>query len=204
MPHSWMTKALELAKVPTVIIKAIEQLCHQWETILHISGPSEDIITETIKYLSNIFQGDSLSVLLFILSVNLLSFLLNKLKGYTLGTGNNRFNVTHNFFVDDLKLYGSTLDIIKKQLDLITTFSADIGMKFGEEKCAVMRVEKGKIINSDPPLKINNLKIKPIIEGETYKYLGQDENIPFSDPVNKERVSCVKWTDLGQRYSMTW
>ena len=138
-------------------------------------------------------------MLLFILSVNPLSFiskpvirkpfLLNKVKGYTLGTGNNRINVTHNFFVDDLKLYGSTLDIIKKQLDLVTTFSADTGMKFGEDKCAIMRVEKSKIINSDTPLKINNLKIKPIIEGETYKYLGQDENIAYSGPVNKERVS---------------
>ena len=128
-------------------------------------------------------------MLLFILSVNPLSFLLIKLKGYSLGTGNNQINVTHNFFVDDLKLYGSTLDIIKRQLDLVTTFSADIGMKFGEDKCAVMRVEKGKIINSDTPLKIDNLKIKPIIEGETYKYLGQDEKITYSSPVNKERVS---------------
>ena len=33
-------------------------------------------------------------------------------------------------------------------------------MKFGEVKCAVMRVEKGKVINSDTPLKINNFKIK--------------------------------------------
>ena len=28
VPQSWMIKALELAKVPTVIIKAIKQLCH--------------------------------------------------------------------------------------------------------------------------------------------------------------------------------
>ena len=96
-------------------------------------------------------------MLLFKLSVNPLPFLLNKLKGYSLGTGNNRINVTQNFFIDDLKLYGSTLDIIKKQLDLVTTFSANIGMKFGKGKCAVMRVQKGKIINSDTPLKINNL-----------------------------------------------
>ena len=28
VPHSWMIKALELAEVPTVIIKVIKQLCH--------------------------------------------------------------------------------------------------------------------------------------------------------------------------------
>ena len=60
-------------------------------------------------------------------------------------------------------------------------------MKIGEEKYAVMRVEKG--INFDTPLKINNFKIKPVIEGETYKYLAQDENITYSGQVNKERVS---------------
>ena len=67
------------------------------------------------------------------------------------------------------------------------TFSADIGMKFGEGNCVVMRVEKGKLINSDTPLKINNLKIKLRIEWETYKYLGQDESITYNCVVvNKE------------------
>lgn len=60
-------------------------------------------------------------------------------------------------------------------------------MKIGEAKYAVMRVEKG--INFDTPLKINNFKIKLVIEGETYKYLAQDENITYSGQVNKERAS---------------
>ena len=77
----------------------------------------------------------------------------------------------------------------KLELDLVKTFCTDIGMKFGEDKCAVMRIKKGKIITSDTPLKINDLKVKHINEGEIYKYLGQDENT-YSGPVNKERVSC--------------
>ena len=108
-----MIKALELAKLPAVTIKAIKQLSRQWENILHINGLSEGIITEIIKYLNGIFQGHSLSVLLFIIHcVNLLPFLLIKLNGYSLGTGYNRINLTYKSFVDDLKLYGSTLDII--------------------------------------------------------------------------------------------
>ena len=75
-------------------------------------------------------------------------------------------------------------------------------MKIGEEKYAVMRVEKG--INFDTPLKINNFKIKPVIEGETYKYLAQDENITYSGQVNKERVSseyfkCIKYGNLNSQ-----
>ena len=106
-----MIKVLEFAKLPTVTIKAIKQLSRQGENILHINGPSEGIITEIIKYLNGIFQDHSFSVLLFI-HVNLLSFLLIKLNGYSLGTGYNQIIVTHKSFVDNLKLYGSTLDII--------------------------------------------------------------------------------------------
>ena len=101
------------------------------------NGPSDDIITEIVKYLSGIFQGDSLSVLFFMLSVKPLPFQQNKINGYSRGTDKNRINVTHKFFVEDLKLYVSTPDIIKIYLDLVTTFSADTGMKFGEIKCAV-------------------------------------------------------------------
>ena len=67
-------------------------------------------------------------------------------------------------------------------------------MKFGEENCVVMRVEKGKLINSVTPLKINNLKKKLRIEWETYKYLGQDESITYSGVINKERVSSEYFT----------
>ena len=60
--------------------------------------------------------------LLFILSVNPLSFLLHKLQGYVCGKHKN-YNVKHNFFVDDLKLYASSTNTAKKQVDIVTEFS---------------------------------------------------------------------------------
>ena len=91
--------------------------------------------TETIKYLRGIFQGDSLSVLLFILCVDPLSFLLNSLTGYKMGlNGKRTTNITNLFFVDDLKPYATNLNQMKLLLDLVTQFSNDIGMKFGESK----------------------------------------------------------------------
>ena len=55
---------------------------NRWHTILTIKNRDESITTEIIKFLEGIFQGDSLSVLLFIISFNLLSFMLKKTKGY--------------------------------------------------------------------------------------------------------------------------
>ena len=81
---------------------------------LWISKIEKSYCTNVKKLITELKNLKNLK-LLFILSVSPLSFLLTKLKGYSLDTGNNRVNVTVNFFVDDLKLYVSTLNIIKKQ-----------------------------------------------------------------------------------------
>ena len=52
-----------------------------------------------------------------------------------------------------------------------------MGMKFGESKCTYMVIEKGTLIVKKEPIIINNVKIEHMKEGESYKYLGQDENI---------------------------
>ena len=120
------------------------------------------------------------------LCLNPLSFLIQNLKGYSYVKSRDH-TLTHNFFVYDLKLYASSISILKNQLDLVTTFSNDIGIKFGQDKCAYIKIEKGK--NTTTPIEINGLTIKPIEEGESYRYLGQDENIAYEGTINKEKVS---------------
>ena len=75
-----------------------------------------------------------------------------------------------------LKIYALSISILKKQLDLVTTFSNDIGMKFGQDKCAYIKIEKGRN-TTKTPIEINGLTIKPIQEGESY--LDQDENVAY-------------------------
>ena len=95
--------------------------------------------TDIIKYFRGIFQGDGLSLLLLILSVNPLSFLLNTIEGYKIGNpGEKDLDISQMFFVDDLKLLSSTAENSYKQLDIVTTFSKDIGMSFGQDKCAYL------------------------------------------------------------------
>ena len=189
VPHAWLLEALKLAKLPDIIIKAIEILTNNWSTNVNIHSEDESFQSKNIKYEKGIFQGDSLSVLLFILSVNPLSFLLNKLKGYTIGkSGNRDTEISHLFFVDDLNLYASNMTLVKLQLDLVTQFSKDIGMRFGGTKCAYQIIEKGKLVHQVEPILMNGLTIEPIKNGEAYKYLGQDENLGYVGPANKERV----------------
>ena len=81
VPHEWLIKSLELANIPTKVINALKELIKKWATNIHLQGNEQLTETKLIDYLRGIVQGDSLSVILFILCVNY-NKLLNKLQGY--------------------------------------------------------------------------------------------------------------------------
>ena len=112
---------MELAKRPLQLLLAIKNLTKHWATIASLHGTNESVITDIIKYRNGIFQGDTVSVLLFLLYLKPLSFLLQNLKGYSYGKSRNHILI-NNFFVDDLKLYTSSISILKKHLDLVNNF----------------------------------------------------------------------------------
>ena len=86
-----------------------------------------------------------MALILFILSVNPLSFLLSELPGYKVGPpGRCKNSISHLFFVDDLKTYAHDIQEAKLQLDLIETFTKYINMQFGREKCCYMYIERSK------------------------------------------------------------
>ena len=57
-----------------------------------------------------------------------------------------------------------------------------------------LKLVKGMIFSDGEPLVMNNLTIKPVKEGDIYKYLGIDENMSYHGPINKERVSKEYFT----------
>ena len=65
----------------------------------------------------------------------------------------------------------------------VSVFSEDIGMEFGIEKCTMLVMEKGKIVNlvgiEFPKGKV----IKSLQEGKSYKYLGILEADKFLEEV---------------------
>ena len=78
---------------------------------------------------------------------------------------------------------------MKLLLDQVTQFSNDVGMKFGQSKCSYMVVGRGKITATTEPITINIVTINPMKEGDSYKYLEQDENLGYAGPVNKKRAT---------------
>ena len=107
--------------------------------------------------------------------------------------------LNHIFFVDDLKLLARSLTKAKRLLDIITTFSKDIGMTFGQTKCAYIYIERGKVKSLGSNIEINGLSVRELKDGEQYTYLGQDESVGFDGPLNKDRVKkSIK--DVSGRY----
>ena len=106
VPHPWIIKALELAKVPNKILIAIWNIMYLWTTKVNLFANNTSTETNTINYITRVLRGDCLSLMLFTLSVNPLSFLLSLLPGYTIAKTNiNKQKLTHLFFADDLKTF---------------------------------------------------------------------------------------------------
>ena len=102
-------------------------------------------------------------------------FLLKKLKGWQIGPSGKRDTTINHLFIN----------LLKKQLDLLTQFSSDIGMVFGECKCFFLVIDKGKIVESHEVIVMNGVMIKLLKDGDSYKYLVHDENIGCVRPLNK-------------------
>ena len=184
MPHTWIIESLKLAKVPPTTIEAINPPIRKWKTQAHLRGTTTSIKTEFINYLRGILQGDTFSLILFVLSVNSSSFLLKKHNGYKIGN-TKKHNVSHLFFVHDLKLYARDIQKMVKILETVTMFSQDMRMTFGLSKRAYQSIKRGKRKAENKPLVVNNLSIE---EGDQYKYLGTDESVGIIGPLNKEKV----------------
>ena len=106
--------------------------------------------------------------------------------GYNIAkTNNNKQKLTHLFFVDDLKTFSKNKKEATLRLDLITQFTKDIDMKFGQDKYAYIYIVRGIQKSLGTKLSINGTDIEELDSGETYTYIGQDEDIGFKGKLNK-------------------
>ena len=140
--HSWILACLRMYKINPVLTTFTEASMKQWKTnmvLVHESGVLE---TGPISIKRGIFQGDSLSPLLFTMSLNPLSPELQKTGyGYQL---DKLTKINHLFYVADLKLYGTSDNQLNGLISTVKKVSDDIQMEFGLDKCAKATFKRGK------------------------------------------------------------
>ena len=130
----------------------------KWKTDLTFCGKG----LGEINIKRGIFQGDSLSPLLFIIA--LIPMILRKVTyAYEFKSG---VKLNHLLFMDDLKLYAKSETGLESLVQTVHIFSNDIGIEFGVEKCAVMMIRRGKLERSDDIILPDESVIKGLAEGD--------------------------------------
>ena len=184
VPHSWIVECLEMFGIAENIRTLLVNSMENWKVML-CSGNLE---LGEVDIRRGIFQGDSLSPLVFVLGLIPLSLILRKAKAAYEFAG-SREKINHLLFMDDLKLYSKSEKELDSLIQTVRIFSEDIGMEFGIEKCAMLVMKRGKIVKSEGIELPEGKVIKSLQEGESYKYLGILEADRFLEEEMKVKVS---------------
>ncbi|XP_044766219.1 uncharacterized protein LOC123322341 [Coccinella septempunctata] len=196
VPHSWLIEILEIYKIERRVINTLKFLMNTWRTTLSVSEGKETYETSEILIRRGIFQGDGLSPPWFCLALNILSSMLNRSAyGYAIDA---RTKLTHLFYMDDLKLYARGRTQLEGELELVRSFSEDIGMTLGLEKCATITVKRGKMVEEENMRLRDGREINNLSTEETYKYLGIQQSFEIRQTENKEQAK----TELLRRVKL--
>ena len=165
--HSWIKKSMKMCGVADNISHLLSKSMESWQTIL-MSG-NEELARVNIQ--RAIFQGDTLSPLLFVIGLIPLSHILRKLNAeYQIGKGQHK-KINHLIFMDDLKLYENSEKETERLTNIIRIFLKDIAMEFGISKCSHVTMKAGKLV-SVGGIELSSGEVIPELESDKgYKYL---------------------------------
>ena len=145
VPCSSILEMMELTGVAKNVGSLIRRSMSNWCTVFN----SDRKNLENVKIARGIFQGDSLSPLLFVFVMIPLIILLRKEKfGYrfTKDTSGNILNRV--LFMDELKLYGWNEEELERLVEIVHIHSKDVGMEFRLDKCGMLAIRKGVKVRS--------------------------------------------------------
>lgn len=195
-PHKWLYDMLKTIEAPQQVQKALQKLIPKWKTVIELVG-EKGKIGIPITFRRGLFQGDSLSPLLFCLSVAPLSHALRSGGGYR-----SQFQMeplTHLMFMDDLKVYEQSPQELEATSQVAENVTGAVGMKLGAKKCAVAHMRAGRIVNGGG-VEAGTTHIRELAKSEHYKYLGIEQRM---GPRRKKTVERVTKEYL-HRVRKTW
>ena len=183
LPHSWILECLKDLGVNEEIRRLLEETMKSSRVELTCA---QEVLGE-VKIMRGIFQGDSLSPLLFVSAMIPLTHILRKSKpGYEFfGCGEK---INHLLYMDDFKLYSKNEKELDSLIQTIRVFSQGIRMEFGIDKCATIVLKRGKLVKSDGIKLPDGKEMKSLNEGDGYKYLGVTEADEIKKKEIKEKV----------------
>ena len=165
VPHSWILESLRITGAADNMVRFLGNSMKNWKTQLAANGAD----LGTVRIRRGIFQGDSLSPLLFVTSMIPVTIILRSLKqGYSL---DKKSKINHSLYMDDLKLYGKSNNEIDTLIQKVRIYTIDIGMKFGLDKCGAIAMKRGKVTACEG-IMLNDKEVIGDVSIEGYRYFG--------------------------------
>ena len=162
VPHNLILYALRHYKFPEWLI---DYMFKYYDELI-VRVVTKDWKSNWFHYMLGLFQGDPLSVVLFLIVFNLLLDLLKNQNGLGYKPSFSSSTTSSRAFADDLTMMSSRLDKIKKQIEVMEKFLTwSRKMKAKPSKCVSlgMKVIDGTYRSFDPEI---------FIDGSKTKYLG--------------------------------
>ena len=160
--HSWINECMELFGIAENVRNFLEKSMEQWKLSLTSNG--EDLGEVDMK--RAIFQGDSLSPLLFVLNMVPLSLILRKVNA-SYEWGKKQYKLNHLLVMDDLKLFSESEEQTNTLVRTVHVFSADTRMDFGMKKYGILTMKRGKVFRYEG-IKLPNCEVMKEVKKEGY------------------------------------
>ena len=183
VPHSWFLECLDMLDTADNVRRFLEKSMKNWKLLLTSNG--SDLCEVDVN--RGIFQGDSLSPLIFVICMIPLSLLSRKAKASYEWRG-KEFKLNHLLFMDDLKLFGKSDDQIDSLAQTVFIFSEDISMEFGLKTCGLVVLKKRKLVKFDG-IHLPNQEIMKEVDENGYTYLGILELYEIKEHEMKNKVT---------------
>ena len=170
--HGWIFAMLEIFKFHKNIVNTLRRCMAQWQTRMLVTSKDQSVTTEPIVIARGIFQGDSLSPLLFCLALTPISRELERMNcGYEIKFDDLTYMIAQLLFMDDIKLYSPSSGQLQSMIRTVELVANDVGLTFGLSKCAVLHMVCGRIDYKDPILGCSGQEFQQLDRGGYYKYL---------------------------------
>jgi hypothetical protein len=156
-----------------------------WTTSTRLYSEEKLRDTEDVEIQHGIFQGGSLSPLLFCISLIHHREQLNRLNiGYEEHT--TKTKVSHLLHMDDLKLIRKTEEELQKQMQIVTSVMTSIWNSYSTSVQTVL--QKATSVHSQNLTLDINREIQALEQGKTYKDLGNEETESIKHEQMTERL----------------
>ena len=182
--HGWIRKILEVHRLPDKLTAAIRNIIHNWNVIVLIPT-----INGTEKS-----EGDSICGCLYTMSINPTAWKLRTQDGYQLSKP-VQGKIAHSLFVDDLKIYAKSKEKLTKVLSETKSQMMDAGLVWREVKCAVLHLKRGKVVDKDGDIRLDEEITLKCLENQPYKFL----EMPETDIHNTDKLIQLLIENISQR-----